>query len=75
MSAISYAGGNSNCNYNCAGAQCNYICSKDNKYLNEQYHLAEKKGLLFVKEMPFYKNLDSIKLLKDDVTQFFIPIS
>lgn len=75
MSVISYAGGNSSCNYNCADAQCNYICSKDNKYLNEQYHLAEKKGLLFVKETPSYKDLSSIKLLKDDVTQFFIPIS
>lgn len=75
MSAISYVAGNFNCNYNCSGTQCKYICSKDNKYLNEQYCLAEKKGLLFVKETPFYKNLSSVKLLRDDVTKFFMPIS
>lgn len=75
MSNISYSGFLPSCNYNCSSIQCGYTCSIDNKYLNEQYHLAEKKCLLFTKETPQLNDLNSLKLLRDDATQYFIPIS
>lgn len=75
MSAVSYSGFSPSCNYNCSSIQCGYTCSIDNKYLNEQYHLAEKKCLLFTKETPRLNNQNSLKLLRDEVTQYFIPIS
>ncbi|MCM1494824.1 MAG: restriction endonuclease [Bacteroides sp.] len=75
MSNISHFGFSPSCNYDCSGIQCAYTCSINNKYLNEQYHLAEKKCLLFTKETPLLNDLNSLKLLRDDVTQYFIPIS
>ena len=75
MSTISYSGFLPSCNYNCSDIQCGYTCSIDNKYLNEQYQLAEKKCLLFTKETPLLSNLKSLNLLRDDVTEYFIPIS
>lgn len=75
MSNVSYSGFLPSCNYNCSGIQCGYTCSVDNKYLNDQYRLAEKKCLLFTKETPLLKDLNSQILLRDDVTQYFIVIS
>lgn len=75
MSNISYSGFLSSYIYNYSDIQRGYACSIDNKYLNEQYHLAEKKCLLFTKETPLLNDLNSLKLLRDDTTQYFIPIS
>lgn len=75
MSNISYAGYLPSCNYNCSGIQCGYTCSFDNKYLNEQYHSAKENHLLFTKETPLLTDANSLKLLKDDATKYFIPIS
>lgn len=75
MLGIKYVGASSECNYNCASSQCNYVCPIDSTYINKQYELAEKKALLWVKEMPICKENINNNLLRDDETQYFIPIS
>lgn len=75
MLGIKYVGTSSECNYNCASSQCNYVCPIDSAYVNKQYGLAEKKALLWVKEMPSCKKGIYNNLLRDDETQYFIPIS
>lgn len=75
MLGIKYVGASSECNYNCASSQCNYVCPIDSTYVNKQYELAEKKALLWVKETPLFKESIDNNLLRDDETQYFIPIS
>lgn len=75
MLGIRFVGTSSECNYNCSSSRCNYVCPIDNTYINQQYELAEKKALLWVKEMPSDKMEIFNNLLRDDETQYFIPIS
>lgn len=75
MLGIKYVGASSECNYNCASSQCNYVCPIDSTYVNKQYELAEEKALLWVKEMPICIECINNNLLRDDETQYFIPIS
>ena len=75
MLGIKYVGASSECDYNCASSQCNYVCPIDSTYVNKQYELAEEKALLWVKEMPLCKEDINNNLLRDDETQYFIPIS
>ena len=75
MLGIKYVGASSECDYNCASSQCNYVCPIDSTYVNKQYELAEEKALLWVKEMPLCKEDINNNLLREDETQYFIPIS
>ena len=67
MSRITYAGYTQSHDYNNPSKR-DYIFSSDGTYLNEQYIKAKNKDLLFIDKTPSY-------ILRDEETQYFIPMS
>ncbi|MDR1002551.1 MAG: ATP-binding protein [Oscillospiraceae bacterium] len=68
MSSVTYTGYSQLCNYDCGNSECGYICMSDTAYLNKQYTKAGNKQLLFIDQI-------QQRLLRDESTKYFIPLS